>query len=375
MRSMRRSSSRLLAAFAVVALVAAACDGEEQEVETEDPVAGDIVPDDAVPDDGPGRPPEVGPGLEDLEGTLTIYSGRSEDLVGEVFDAFEEATDVELEIRYGDTAELVATVLEEGDDRSADLFFAEDAVALGALEEQDALASLPDGVRDLVDPRFGAPSGAWNGVTGHVRVLAYDTDTLSEAELPDRVFGLVEGEWQDRVGWVPTDGSFQAFVTAMRVTEGEDTTRQWLEAMLDNGTVSFDNDTALVESVSGGEVDVALTDHYHVYRLRAEDPDATVANHYMNGSVGGLLNVSGIGVLATSDSPDAAFELVRYLVGQEVQTYFAQVTDAPEYPLRDGIPAPQLPELDELDPLEIDVDRQEDLRGTLELLQDVGALP
>jgi iron(III) transport system substrate-binding protein len=378
-RPTRRSTSRGLAAFALVALIAAACGADDTVpdaggVEQEDPASGDVVPEDEVPDDGPGVPPEAGPGLEDLEGTLTIYSGRSEELVGQVFADFEEATDVDLEVRYGDTAELAATILEEGDASPADLFFAQDAGALGALEVQGALALLPDDVRDLVAPNFSAPSGAWNGVTGRVRVLAYNTDALSEGEVPDSVFELADADWEGRVGWSPTNGSFQAFVTAMRITEGEDTTRQWLEALLDNDVVPFENNTSLVEGVSRGEVDVALTNHYYVYRFLAEDPDFNVANHYLPGDIGGLVNVAGIGVLATSDAPEVAFELVRYLVGEETQAYFGQVTDAPEFPLREGVGSPALPDLAELDPPEVELSQLEDLQGTLELLQDVGAL-
>jgi iron(III) transport system substrate-binding protein len=375
LRRRRRPTTRSFAAVAVVALLAAACgNGTEPDVESEDPAMGDVVPDDAVPEDGPGRPPEAGADLAGLEGSLTVYSGRSEELVGEVFAAFEEATDVDLQVRYGDTAELAATILEEGDASPADLFFAQDAGALGALEVRDSLALLPEDARDLVAPNFRAPSGAWTGVTGRVRVLAYNTDELTEDEVPDSVLDLVDGEWEGRVGWAPTNGSFQAFVTAMRITEGEDTARQWLTAMLQNGAVPFENNTALVEGVARGEVDLALTNHYYRYRFLAEDPGFNVDNKYLPGDIGGLVNVAGIGVLATSDEPDAAFGLVRYLVGEETQTYFGQVTDAPEFPLRDGIASPQLPDLGELDPPEVDLSQLEDLQGTLELLQDVGAL-
>ncbi len=375
MRAATRQIPRLLAVLAGLALIAAACNGDPEEaVGPDEPVGGEVVPEDAVPDEGPGVPPEAGPALEDLEGELTIYSGRSEELVGEVFAQFEAATDVELQIRYGDTAELAATILEEGDRSPADLFFAQDAGALGALEIQDRLALLPDDLRDLVDPVFRSPAGAWNGITGRVRVLAHNTDTVPAEDVPDSVFELTEGEWEGRVGWAPTNGSFQAFVTAMRLVEGEDATEQWLEAMLQNGAVPFENNTSLVEGVSRGEVDLALTNHYYVFRFLAEDPGFNVANHYLPGDVGGLVNVAGIGMLATSDAPEAAFELIRYLLGEEVQTFFGQVTDAPEFPLRPGVDAPQLPELADLDPPEVDLSRLEDLQGTLELLQDVGAL-
>jgi iron(III) transport system substrate-binding protein len=142
-------------------------------------------------------------------------------------------------------------------------------------------------------------------VTGRVRVLAYNTDTLSEDDLPDSVLDLTDPAWSGRVGWAPTNGSFQAFVTALRLTEGEDVAREWLEGMLANDVVPFENNTGIVEGVARGEVEVGLVNHYYLYRFLAEDPDFNVANHYLPGDVGGLVNVAGIGVLDTSDQQEA----------------------------------------------------------------------
>ncbi|MEX0953101.1 MAG: iron ABC transporter substrate-binding protein [Nitriliruptoraceae bacterium] len=304
---------------------------------------------------------------------LTIYSGRSQELVGWVFEELTAETGIELDVRYGNTAELAATIMEEGDASPADLYFAQDAGALGALESAGRLRTLPDDVLELLDANFRAPSGAWTGVTGRVRVLAYNTDTMSTSELPDSVFDLTDASWRGRVGWAPENGSFQAFVTAMRITEGEDTTRDWLEAMLANETVAFANNTGAVEGVARGEVDVALVNHYYLFRFLAEDPDFNVANHYLPGDIGGLVNVAGIGVLDTSDQTDAAYDVVRFLLSEDVQAYFGQVTDALEFPLRDGVDAPDLPALDELSPPAVDLSRLEDLQATLELLREVGA--
>ena len=314
-----------------------------------------------------------GPGAGDDE-PLTVYSGRSEELVGGVFEDFTQETDIEVEVRYGDTAELAATITEEGEASPADVYFGQDAGALGALQAQDRLVELPDDVLELVDPLFRSRDDVWVGTSGRVRVLAYNTDELSEAGVPDSVFDLTDPQWAGRVGWAPTNGSFQAFVTAMRVTEGDDVARAWLEDMLANDAVEFENNTAIVEGVSRGEVEIGITNHYYLFRFLAEDPDFNVDNKYLLGDIGGLVNIAGVGVLDTSDRQQDAFELVRYLLSADVQQQFGQTVDALEFPVRDGIDAPQLPSLEEIDPPDVDLSQLEDLQGTLELLREVGAL-
>ncbi len=354
MQPLFRPRSRLLVLLAVLALVATACGGNDDPADGEDAGAEEEM-------DEPSEP-------------LTVYSGRNEELVSWAFDDFTAATGIEVEVRYGDTAELATTILEEGDASPADIYFAQDAGALGALEAEDRLVTLPDDILDRVDANFRAPSGAWTGVTGRARVLAFNTDVLSAYEVPDSVFDLTDPEWQGRVGWAPTNGSFQAFVTAMRITDGEDVTREWLEGMLANDPVVFSNNTGAVEGVARGEAEVALVNHYYLYRFLAEDPDFNVDNKLLPGDIGGLVNIAGVGVLSSSDNQDAAFELVRFLLGDEVQTFFGQETDALEFPLVDGIESPELPTLAEIDPPQVDLSRLEDLQGTLELLNEVGAL-
>lgn len=367
MRTISRPRRRWLAATAALALLATACGGNTATSDDPTEPAADETPTAEATD-------EQTPESQDAEGPLTVYSGRNEELVGQVFEDFTAATGIEVEVRYGDTAELAATILEEGDATPADVYFGQDAGALGALEAADRFTTLPDDLLELVDDNFHSPSGAWTGVTGRVRVIAYSTERVSEDELPTSVFDVTDEKWRGRVGYAPTNGSFQAFVTAMRVSEGEDVARQWLEDLLANDPVVFENNSSQLEGIQRGEIDLGLVNHYYLYRFLAEDPDFPVANHYLPGDIGGLVNVAGVGILNSTDQPDAARQLVDFLLSEQTQTYFGQVTDALEFPLRDGVDSPDLPPLSELDPPQVDLSRLEDLQGTLELLNEVGAL-
>ena len=46
--------------------------------------------------------------------SVTLYSGRSESLVKPVLEQFTAATGIAVDVRYGDTAQLAAQLVEEG---------------------------------------------------------------------------------------------------------------------------------------------------------------------------------------------------------------------------------------------------------------------
>lgn len=316
------------------------------------------------------------PGDENaIGGSLVVYSGRKKDLVEPILERFSEETGVKVEIREGDTAEMAAQIFEEGDNSPADVFFGQDAGALGALASAGRLLELDDETLGLVSPGVRSSEGLWVGVSARVRVLVYNPDRIGPDELPASIMELAEPKWAGKVGWAPTNGSFQAFVTAMRVLEGEEATEDWLKAMKENETIVFGGNNEILDAVvSGSSSDpvIGLVNHYYLEQRKVEEPDVRAANHFFtNGDVGGLVNVAGVGVVNTSDNAPAARALVRFLLDEEAQTYFVEQTR--EIPLVAGMASPEgVPDLESITVPEIDLNRLEDLQGTLELLTEVG---
>lgn len=381
--------------FAVLLALLAACGAATENTATTSPTAASAsasatAPSEAVASASAAASPAASPAAsteasvaasaEATEtagegGTLTIYSGRNEELVGPLIEQFEQQSGIDVEVRYGDTAELAATILEEGDNSPADVFFAQDAGALGAVQAADRFEELSDEITGRVEERFRSEEDEWVGVSGRARVVVFNTATYTTTDLPDSIFGYTDPKFRGRIGWAPTNGSFQAFVTALRVLEGEDRAREWLEGIQANEPKVYENNTAVVNAVASGEIDVGFVNHYYLFRLLAENGEGFGARNYYftNGDPGSLINVAGAGVLSTSDNKPAADQFVEFLLSDEAQQYFADETY--EYPLVEGIePNEALPRLDEIETPNINLSDLDDLQGTLQLLQDLGIL-
>lgn len=330
-----------------------------------------------IPATGDNTAEQESPSIESSgdEQALVIYSGRNENLVDPLLKMYAEESGVQVEVRYGDTAEMAATILEEGQNSPADVFFGQDAGSLGALAEVGRCAALPAEITAGVDPRFVSADNQWVGTSGRARVLVYNSEEVAIDDLPVSVFDLTDEQWRGRVGWAPTNGSFQAFVTAMRVNAGEEAARTWLQAMIANDVQVYPNNASIVEATGKGEINAGLVNHYYLFRFLAEDPDFLAANYFFpSGDVGAMINVAGVCVIDTSENVEQAQDFVRFLLSDSAQQFFSDETN--EYPLtgENVTPNPALKPLAEIDTPDFDLSDLDDLQGTLEMLQETGAL-
>ena len=307
---------------------------------------------------------------------ITVYSGRSEVLVGPLIEQFTKETGISVDVRYGDTAQMAAQLQEEGDRSPADVFLEQDAGALGAVAKRGLFAVLPTEILSRVPDTYRAASGEWVGVTGRSRVLAYDSQRLTPEQLPASVLDLVGPQWRGRVGVAPTNGSFQAFVTALRVQHGDDVARQWLADLAANDPQIRDNNVAIVKDIDEGRLEVGLVNHYYVFE-RADETGVGVdelrvkLHFFPGGDTGGLVNVSGVGLLATAADDEKARRFIEYLLSPAGQEYFARETH--EYPLVAGVALdPALPALSDLEAPDIDLNDLDTLAETVAMIQQSG---
>ena len=211
------------------------------------------------------------------------------------------------------------------------------------------------------------------GLTGRVRTLVYNSDLVDAADLPESVFELTDPAYSGRVAVAPTNGSFQDFVTAMRNEIGDGATAEWLEGMAANDSPNYPKNSAIVEAVGRGEVEMGLVNHYYNLRALEADPSVASVNHFLPADdLGALVIVTGGAVLSSSDAPATGQQLLEWLLSESTQATFSAETQ--EYALRDGVAGPDgVPSLDGLAVDTIDYDLLGDgLTGTIELIRESG---
>jgi len=305
---------------------------------------------------------------------LFLYSGRSKALVEPIIQAFERETGIRVHARFGGTSQLAIALQEEGRRSRADLFWAQDAGVLGSV--RTLFASLPvELTGDLVADAVHTER-RWVGTSGRARVFVYAPGRVASGDLPEALEDLADSVWQERVGWAPANSSFQTFVTALRHLEGERATKAWLASMRANGAQTYPNNSALLQAVAAGEIDLALTNHYYLYRALERNPDFPVAQAFFaEGSPGNLVNYAAVGVLETSRNRAAAERFVAFLLSPKAQGYF--VENVFEYPVRDVVEhlpsAIDQTEIQRVRP-QVDSNALDDLSGTISLLREVGLL-
>ena len=313
-------------------------------------------------------------GSDESPGTLTVYSGRSKALVDPIIQQFSQATGIEVGVKYAGTSQLAATLLEEGDGTPADIFFAQDPGGLGAVEGM--LATLPNRILSQVPDWARSPEGTWVGLSGRARTVVYNPEEVSEADLPDDIFDFIDPKWKGRIGWAPTNASFQTMVSAMRALWGEEKTRQWLEGIQANDPRVYPKNTPQVAAVAAGEIDVGLVNHYYLFRFLAEEGEDLPARNYhpRAGGPGATIMVAGAGILESSESKEVAEKFLDFMLSQVGQQYFAGQTF--EYPLVEGVVTPHvLVPLSEINQPSIPLRDLADLKGTQDLLRETGILP
>ena len=350
----QRVATRVVAlfGFAVLVLTAGACGGDTEN--------------------SAGSSTTSASGDEKQE--ITVYTGRKEELIGDLVKEFTKETGIKVNLRPGDSGELAAQIITEGDASPADAFFSQDAGALGALSKAGLLSELDAVSVDAVPAEYRAADGTWVGTSGRVRVILYNPNTVSDP--PNSVDDLLDPKYKGEIGFAPSNASFQSFVTALRVLRGEDGAKAWLEAFAAQNPVAYEGNAQVRDAVDSGEIDLGLVNHYYLLEKQEEvGADKVVAkNQFVAGAdPAGLVNVAGIGILKSAKNPAGAQEFVDFLLSEAGQRYFAETTF--EYPLTSGVPADSsLPSLTELDPPEIDLSDLDTVGQSQELLVETGLL-
>ena len=311
----------------------------------------------------------------DEPGDIQVYSARHYDLE-DAFVEFEDETGLEVDFIYGDDAELLERLKAEGDDTPADLFVTVDAGNLWNAADQGELVPVDSQVlEDSVPEEYRDSQDRWFGLALRARTVAYNPDRVdpSEFDTEDTYAGLGDPKWKGRLCMRDsTEAYTQSLVAALIDLHGREKAQEIVQSWLDNDVEIMSNDILLLEAIDAGACDVALVNHYYYARELEEDPNLNVKLFWASqDGAGTQVNISGAGIVKSSDAPGKAQRLLEWLAsdGQE-----AFVGGNHEYPVNPAVePDPIVAGLGEFKEMPLDAEAYGSLNAeATEMLAEVG---
>jgi iron(III) transport system substrate-binding protein len=288
---------------------------------------------------------------------LVVYNAQHQELLEEIVPIFEEKSGLEVELREGKDLEMANQLVAEGEDSPADVFLTENSPAMSIVDNAGLFAPVSEEALAPIPEQYVPSSGNWTGFIARSTVVMYNTDQATEADMPESILDFADPEWKGRVGYSPTGADFQAIVSAVLETEGEQATREWLAGLKENGE-ELQNNLVVLQSVNEGDVEAGIAYHYYWYRDQMEagdNSDSSELHFFDDQDPGAFLSVSGAGVLANAEHPGNAQEFVEFLTSAEGQQALAD-SYALEYPLNPEASLPdEVKPFEELEPPTIDV--------------------
>jgi iron(III) transport system substrate-binding protein len=274
--------------------------------------------------------------------SITLYNGQHVQTTEALVAAFEKETGIHVNVRSDDEDVFANQIVQEGPRSPADVFFTENSPPLEYLQERGLLDPVDPSSLALVPSKYSSPKGDWVGVTARVSVLVYNTNLLKPDQLPTSVMDLAEPQWSGKVGVAAGETDFQPIVTSIIKSKGKAAALAWLQGLKKNASShSYPDNETLTDMVNKGQVALGIIDHYYWYREKYDVGPGNVHSaiaSFAPHDPGYVLDVSGAGILKSSDHAQAAQRFVAFLDSHQGQEIIAH-SQSWEYPLGTGVAA------------------------------------
>ncbi|WP_111536699.1 Fe(3+) ABC transporter substrate-binding protein [Palleronia aestuarii] len=278
---------------------------------------------------------------------VNIYSYRQPELIQPLLDAFTEETGIETNVAFLNTG-VTERLQAEGDRSPADIILTVDISRLaGAKEAGVTQAVQSDVLEENIPPNLRDSEGHWFGVTLRGRIVYASKDRVAEGEITTYE-DLADPKWQGRICTRSGTHVYTlGLVSALIEHDGEEATREWLEAVKSNlARAPQGNDRAQVRAIWAGECDISLGNTYYMGAM-LEDPEqqewansVRIAFPRFEDGSGTHVNISGVAMTKSAPNREDALAFMEFLSSPEAQKIYAEAVY--EYPADPETPAADL---------------------------------
>ncbi len=265
---------------------------------------------------------------------LVVYSARKEHLVKPVFDTYQKETGVKIRYITGKAPVLLQRLISEGSKTPADLLITVDAGNLWHAAKEGILLPVNSAtLKANVPSHYRDKNGYWYGLSVRARTIAYNSDKVKPEDLKDYE-NLGDSKWKNRLILRTSKKVYNQSLVAMLIAEnGKEKTSRIVKDWVGNlAAPPYSSDTKVLEAIAAGQGDVGIVNTYYYGRLIRKRPELPLKLFWPDQNGNGVhVNISGAGVIKSSDNSGEAIKFLEWLSGTEAQNLFADVNM--EYPV------------------------------------------
>lgn len=271
--------------------------------------------------------------------TVTLYTSVDEPFAKMVIAQFEKQSGLKVALitdsEAGKTTGLVQRIVAEAQTGRvrADVFWSSEVFNTILLARQGHLAPYDSPAAADIPARYRDPQKRWSGTSVRARVLAFDPQRVSRADVPAAWGQLSSAKHAKDVAIAnPLFGTTRGHIGAMHAVWGPERTKAFLLGLRDGGAQVVDGNSASVRAVIAGQTLFAATDSDDVYVARKSGASLDMVFPDM-GDGGTLLIPCTVALLAGAPSPENGRKLVDFLLSAEVEELLAR-SDSGNIPVR-----------------------------------------
>src|ERR1700761_173091 len=196
---------------------------------------------------------------------LVVYNAQHADLVSAMLEGFAKETGINVTLRNGSDFELGNQIVQEGSASPADVFLTENSPAMTLVSDKGLFAPVEADSISQVPAAYVSSKKDWIGFAARSTVLAYNTGSVTTAQLPASILDLADPAWKGQVGIAPAGADFQAIVSAVVAVAGQEKAKAWLAGLKTNAKI-YRSNVAIMAAVNAGEVKTGIIYHYYWYQ-------------------------------------------------------------------------------------------------------------
>lgn len=275
---------------------------------------------------------------------VNVYSSRKEVLIKPILDRFTEESGIKVNLVTGSDDALITRLKTEGMKSPADILITADAGRLHRAKEADVLQPLNSlFVRKHVPEKLRDVDDYWVGLTQRARPIFYVKGKVDPNEL-STYENLVDPKFAGRICIRSSSNIYnQSLIASMIQAEGTAAAESFAEGLVANfAKPPSGGDTDQLKAAAAGVCDIAIANTYYFGRLANSDKaaDREVADRLAvfwpnQDGRGTHVNVSGVGITASSKNYGEAKKLIEFMLTDEAQTWYSEVNN--EYPVVESV--------------------------------------